>query len=40
VIPAGVWCVGVFVNAEKAQIASLVERLTAIGADIRYLEEF
>ncbi len=26
-IPAGVWCVGVFVNAERAQIASLVERL-------------
>src|SRR5207237_9289575 len=26
-IPAGVWCVGVFVNAERAQIASLVEQL-------------
>jgi phosphoribosylanthranilate isomerase len=27
VIPAGVWCVGVFVNAERARIAALVEQL-------------
>ena len=27
VIPPEVWCVGVFVNAERAQVASLVERL-------------
>jgi phosphoribosylanthranilate isomerase len=27
VIPAGVWCVGVFVNAERARIAALVKQL-------------
>lgn len=26
-LPAGVWCVGVFVNAERAYVASLVEQL-------------